>query len=694
MDGIHITAVIGDAMSLTDFIEQYENTDPRSIKAREILDTDEPATLLYKVPRAGCTTSMSAEILKRGETSTSIEPTNRINSQPLKKAAELSGTGKTIIPILSNANCVYNKELIETCPEVARLGILPLHRCEDMEGVRCKHYDRCPITRPLRQVSGVGGYAITYQKLVALSISTGKIAKEILSTVLATDHLIFDEVHTIAYPDTIAVQVHPEIDISKYIDLDYPVLPDVVSGFIDVLTNASDAIEQINADALLYTHKHLAHQITMDRIFKESKDIGAGIRSLIELMINRSDYDLTVDEVVTLKDMLLLCAERRHVVHGVISTNSDGSKKTRIFIKTSDAMSKATIQSTLTNYLDNSCRTRHVWLTSGTIPDMDGVLPVEPTPLMFGDPLDTNSMFAVIADRWRVSVKTLHDTKRFNQIIDDIRNVVDQFGDEKCTVCVMNKKWHDKVENELKDYKNLQITWYASDLTIGVESDRRIMIAVGLAEKPKNAYDAVALSRSDGNDLGAVSDKLRVERVHIDTWQAWSRAKDPEGDVRSLVVALGCRSDDVKNVVTWCTNRKLEMSGVKTTTGGSRTYYDVVGDGIIGEKVRIIERGMNDDVNELAERWLNDGDTTPLTMKSFNAFFERHEGEELTIRSIHQGMHLTRRDVTQKDTERFLSDKGYPVTKNPLVISKGKVVTESVTKNPYKPPPLSQQVSA
>ncbi|MEA3325146.1 MAG: hypothetical protein U9Q37_08430 [Euryarchaeota archaeon] len=688
--------------------------DPRTLKARELLDGNESAALVYKTTRAGATTSLCAEIMRRGETFTIVEPTNRINTMTLEKAAALSGTGKTIIPILSNANCIYNKELIDKHPEVARLGILPLNSCKSEDAKtgeehECPYWNVCPITRPLRQVIGVGGYAITYQKLAALFLSTGETAKEIISTVLATDHLVLDEAHTIAYPNTIAVQAHPEIDMSKYGDLDYPMLPDVVSGFIDILTNASDAIEQIKTNAPEYTDKHLAYPITMDhRILKESKDIAVGISSLVDMMIHRRDYDLIVDDVVMLKDMMLLCAEKNHVVHGIIATKSDGGKKLRIHIKTTDAVFRTTIRRTMAGYLDKTHRTRHVWLTSGTMPDMDGVMPVAAEPLMFGDPLDTNSKFAVIADRWRVSVRTLRNAKRFNQIIDEIRQIVGRFGDKNCAVCVMNKKWHDKVAPELKDYKNLVITWYASDLTVGVESDRRILIAVGLAEKPTNSMDAVALSRVNVGDLTelahtgdyvAVSDKLRNERVHIDTMQAWSRAKDPGAKDRSVVVALGCRLKDVRKVVTWHINRKLEKIGVKKTSWGSRTLYDVVGGELIGSEIPVIPRGKNDGTNELIEKWLDKGDTTPLTTKTLKDFFERHNGENITIRDIHQKMGLARKGLKEKDVEEFLSKSGYPVNKNAYSISIGKSVNnvnkntykDSVNKNTYDTSPLTPQ---
>jgi len=48
--------------------------------------------------------------------------------------------------------------------------------------------------------------------------------------------------------------------------------------------------------------------------------------------------------------------------------------------------------------------------------------------------------------------------------------------------------------------------------------------------------------------------------VHCDTWQAWSRVKDPNGKEESLVFALGCCVEDCRNVVKWGFNRSLKIS--------------------------------------------------------------------------------------------------------------------------------------
>ena len=89
--------------------------------------------------------------------------------------------------------------------------------------------------------------------------------------------------------------------------------------------------------------------------------------------------------------------------------------------------------------------------------------------------------------------------------------------------------------------------------TMGVTSDSRIMIAIGIAHKPSNAFDAISKD--------SIRSKILLnESVHCDTWQAWSRVKDPNGKDESIVFALGCCVEDCRNVVKWGFNRTLDIS--------------------------------------------------------------------------------------------------------------------------------------
>ena len=56
------------------------------------------------------------------------------------------------------------------------------------------------------------------------------------------------------------------------------------------------------------------------------------------------------------------------------------------------------------------------------------------------------------------------------------------------------------------------------------------------------------------------SQQLRLNEVHAATWQAWSRVKDPDGEVDSHLYCIGIRADEISDVVTWGTNRTIKAS--------------------------------------------------------------------------------------------------------------------------------------
>ena len=85
---------------------------------------------------------------------------------------------------------------------------------------------------------------------------------------------------------------------------------------------------------------------------------------------------------------------------------------------------------------------------------------------------------------------------------------------------------------------------------MGVESEKRICIAIGAAYKPANAFDAITEDRRE-------SDILKEEAIQCDTWQAWSRVKDPNSEEKSIVFALGVNETECKNIVTWGTKREV-----------------------------------------------------------------------------------------------------------------------------------------
>ena len=58
--------------------------------------------------------------------------------------------------------------------------------------------------------------------------------------------------------------------------------------------------------------------------------------------------------------------------------------------------------------------------------------------------------------------------------------------------------------------------------------------------------------------LHYVSQKLRADSVHISTYQAISRAKDPEAKNRSIAIMIGARKEEVEKCLLWGPSRTLK----------------------------------------------------------------------------------------------------------------------------------------
>lgn len=184
-----------------------------------------------------------------------------------------------------------------------------------------------------------------------------------------------------------------------------------------------------------------------------------------------------------------------------------------------------------------------------------------------GDPMGTSNKTLVITDKAKVSPYNFR--KRKKAIVNLIRTVAQEYGRENVQILTMNKAWARSLLAELepKGFTKEDVTWFGSDKTEGVKSRRRIWISIALAEKPSNAKDHLAETQAPyhenpldlkGEELyHCISKKLRKESVHISTYQAISRAKDPNNKDRSLVIAVGATEKDLNDCITWGTHRQL-----------------------------------------------------------------------------------------------------------------------------------------
>ncbi len=204
---------------------------------------------------------------------------------------------------------------------------------------------------------------------------------------------------------------------------------------------------------------------------------------------------------------------------------------------------------------------KRIILTSATICSYDYsklfLGHVKPVSIMFGpggDPLNTNSKMTILADNKKynaVGDRSRHKMK--GEIISRILEILHCYGDQDCIIIALGIPEAESLESDLSNAGHPHsVTYYKASEMMGVSAKQRVMIAIGLANKPSNAFDAISIDAKN-------SRRLLEESVHCDTWQAWSRIKDPEGKQPSLVFALGCCVEDCRNVVKWGFNRTVEI---------------------------------------------------------------------------------------------------------------------------------------
>ena len=119
-----------------------------------------------------------------------------------------------------------------------------------------------------------------------------------------------------------------------------------------------------------------------------------------------------------------------------------------------------------------------------------------------------------------------------------------------------------KIANREND-DGVEITYYRASDTVGVWSDRRVMIAVGFSYTPANSRDSYTT-------IAKESKIVNLESCQDSFYQTISRAKDEKGIEESLVFAFGMSKNEAECAVTWGSGRKLAQ--LETLNGQANKY--------------------------------------------------------------------------------------------------------------------------
>lgn len=561
-------------------------SDKRTKAAFDIFENNKTGNLLvYKTTRAGATTSLFTESINRQEKCVCLVPTNNIAAKTItrdsKKYCNIDNVD--IVRVLSNHNCLYNVELCKKYPDLKKLPFLPL--AENCTG--CKHYMECPVTTIFRRPQA-DGIVLTYHKLAALLIASktreNTTAEQVLESLTKAENLILDEVHELQNGKQESLKVYDGRTGETWNLKKYKNLPEKQFKWINEVLKRMQLLkedEQIRtkihevkggAEDKNFWKRHLRKK-TINPCFefnnqKQIEAIAVGtLKEAIELTKIRKEYDLSIEDILRIYKMMAIVTGTGLSINAI---------RERGIVKINLTCTDRTFQNMINSFVMSMQRkAKRTLLTSATICSFDyGKLfmgGVKPKNILFGesgDPMNTNSKMLLLADNKKYNA--IGDRSRYKkrgEILTRILEILDFYEGHEIMIVTLNKKESEVLEEELeKAGKTHKVHYYKSPEMMGVEAAARILIAVGIANKPANSYDAITSSEEQ-------SKKLLYESVHADTWQAMSRVKDPNGIEESVVFGLGCCVDDLRACVQWGFNR--EIAGIEDNQPGCRNQVKV-----------------------------------------------------------------------------------------------------------------------
>jgi hypothetical protein len=497
-----------------------------------------------KPVRAGFTTSCIYACERKGLKLLVIQPTVRILKETVSKATD----GNSIL-VLGNNECPFVQEEIKKNPILAQLPIT-LSNCD-----RCNASGDCEI-RAILRTKDFDTVGLTYAKLKALMLSQGKTAGEILNKLSLADVVLLDEAHLLAQPPTVSVPVSAVLMIPN----SYRVLKRIHDQWLDLCQNQRGLIQELMEKAEKgHSGQHLSREISnQDPIsWKELK------KAWVQLRKMAVEKEMTDEEILILKNIIAVLSSGS-ISLGFVSKNE--GKTGEVYFSAGQESQFKALKEFLTTYVP---RAKHLYV-SGTLNEpypgyFNELSGKEIKPVVFPDLRNATKKMTLIPDTWKLNSHNFDE--KLAQIIATIKAINDR---EKQPIYLLapNRQKATILKNELGKIglKNIVVDFYRSDRSIGVAHSERICIAIGFAEIPANSCDCFARGR-DEDERWLDSRRLRRQGVDAATWQAVNRVRDPEGKVESKVYFIGCRVDQVQQVATWGSNRRLIEKEIKEKKG-------------------------------------------------------------------------------------------------------------------------------
>lgn len=527
--------------------------------------------LLVGTPRSGRTTSVIAESYNRGEPVLVVEPTIRIAKETVTDALNQADKGfkrQAVIHIPSNRSCTKIKAMIEEYPILNQLPVLPLPElCFE-----CEEYIECEYMAIHRAADNeIDVITLTTHKLIALMLSPNPVSTEILEKLRrVTKNVIFDECHKLEREETKRVTLlksnaedttYSNFEQYESLRNEYKTITSVVDKFKEIafseeVKTATNEILNQAIDRSRVFEKHLRKTFPNDNgdvLVRRGQVSGTHneIVKLTKTLTRGEGNEIKFKNILMLYDMLAIVTAPMVAISTI---NNKGSIEVQIVAR--DHIQRDMI----TEFFGQMSAKRRIILTSGSVGSFDygQLFPNKINKIVWGkggDPKNANSKMMVLADHKMYTHRGRDSLyKSFPEIVDGIIKIKREFY--KITIVAMNSTWASDIKKALETkgihLEKGEIDYYNSTSSMGVESDYRAMITVGIAHKPANTYDAVTEDQED-------SYIMYQESLHADTWQTINRVKDPDGKKPSVVFMLGTNVTMCQKISTWGMNRVVKV---------------------------------------------------------------------------------------------------------------------------------------
>jgi hypothetical protein len=496
----------------------------QDLLATEVLSKKDCVVPILKVARAGATTSLIKQAVESHKKVVIFEPTHKIGESTVQDAILYSkNKDARILQILKNTD-VCKKLQIECEKKIKLKNMKWLLRPVDCEKCELFNDPSCELQRILN-CSDWNVLVVTYQKLKALTLSKeySKVSQALLQKFSTADVIIFDE-----YTSGL-LGLTPTVELS---DKKYESLLNVI---LDGYDEWWEKVLQVSYEALEFGKKLSAgrcdkfcNPLADEDLLKLNNSFTGMWNKVKRLTAKGIDTEF-------LQEMLQLVCCKELFIHK--------DRKQHITLKPIEPLEKEL--SFINAFADEFALQGELSiLVDSHLPEFDlqKHFKCKVELFMWGDPNNTNDKIAYFCDSRKIGEEDVYHekTRRYLQeSINEICNLHKNAG--RLLIVCLNKAMAEEVESWQKQgaISNVNVTWYRSVLTKGVQAEGNVQIMIGAPYIPLASYYHKVAKDTGVDKATAWNHAFRNSNMHAEFVNASSRVKDPLGIYQSYVYCLG-----------------------------------------------------------------------------------------------------------------------------------------------------------